>query len=254
MNHNDISRLDGSDPLARKRDQFLLPENSVYLDGNSLGCLPVAARQRAYEVVEHQWGQDLITSWNKHGWIDLPVTVGEKIAPLIGAASGQTICCDSISVNLFKILSAALLMCPGRKVIVSQCNNFPTDLYMAQGLQALVGEGRCELRLLEDAEISGQLDDSVAILMLSHVNFRTGRVYDMQMLTEQAHKHGILVLWDLAHSAGVYPVELDRCQVDFAVGCGYKYLNGGPGAPAFVYVARRHHDSFFSTSWRLDGT
>lgn len=245
MNHNDISRLDGSDPLAHKRDQFLLPENSVYLDGNSLGCLPVAARQRAHEVVEHQWGQDLITSWNKHGWIDLPVKVGEKLAPLIGAASGQTICCDSISVNLFKILSAALLMRPGRKVIVSQHNNFPTDLYMAQGLQTLVGEDRCELRLLEDEEIPGQLDDSVAILMLSHVNFRTGRIYDMQALTDQAHKHGILVLWDLAHSAGVYTVELDRCQVDFAVGCGYKYLNGGPGAPAFVYVARRHHDSFF---------
>jgi len=244
MNYQDISRLDGSDLLARMREQFIVPDNSVYLDGNSLGCLPVYAQQRAIDVVDQQWGQDLITSWNKHGWIDLPVTVGEKIAALIGAASGQTICCDSVSVNLFKILSAALSMRPDRHIILSQRNNFPTDLYMVQGLQALVGSDRCELRLLEDSEIDRQLDDSVAVLMLSHVNFRTGKVYDMRMLTELAHKHDILVLWDLAHSAGVYPVELDSCQVDFAVGCGYKYLNGGPGAPAFAYVAERHHDIF----------
>jgi kynureninase len=244
MNYQEISLLDESDPLAQKREQFVVPDNCVYLDGNSLGCLPVAARERAREVVDQQWGQGLITSWNKHGWIDLPVIVGEKIAALIGAAPGQTICCDSVSVNLFKLLSAALSMRPGRNLIVSQRNNFPTDLYMAQGLQSLLGADKCELRTLEDAEIERQLDDSVVVLMLSHANFRTGRIYDMRKLTELAHKHGILVLWDLAHSAGVYPVELDRSRVDFAVGCGYKYLNGGPGAPAFVYVAERHHNTF----------
>lgn len=244
MNNRDVLQLDQSDPLASRRGQFIVPDKTVYLDGNSLGCLPVVSRQRAQEVIDQQWGQDLITSWNRHGWIDLPVTVGEKIAALIGAAAGQTICCDSISVNLFKILSAALVMRPGRNLILSQRNNFPTDLYMAQGLQALLGKDTCELHLVDDDEIAPQLTDRVAMLMLSHVNFRTGRISDMQRMTEQAHQKGILVLWDLAHSAGVYPVELDQCQVDFAVGCGYKYLNGGPGAPAFAYIAKRHQHTF----------
>lgn len=237
------AELDLNDTLAEKRAQFELPPDIVYLDGNSLGCLTVAARQRAQEVVEQQWGHDLIKSWNLHEWIDLPVTIGEKIARLVGAAPGQVICCDSISVNLFKILGAALALRPERHVVISQQSNFPTDLYIVQGLAGLLGSERCELRQLADEELeAGLRSKDVAVLLLSHVNFRTGSVYDMQRLTRLAHDHGVLVIWDLAHSAGVLPVELDAWQVDFAVGCGYKYLNGGPGAPAFLYVAHQHQE------------
>lgn len=237
---NDVRDMDYHDALAHKRAEFDLPADIIYLDGNSLGCLPHAARQRAQEVVAIQWGRDLIKSWNSHGWIDLPVTVGEKIAQLIGAAPGQTICCDSISVNLFKVLSAALMMQPDRSVVLSQRDNFPTDLYIAQGLEQLLGAKRCQLLMVDPEDIAANLNESVAVLMLTHVNFRSGRIHDMQTLTELAHAKGILVIWDLAHSAGVLPLELDRCDADFAVGCTYKYLNGGPGAPAFIYAAKRH--------------
>lgn len=236
----DVRRMDTQDPLAHKRSLFDLHAGSIYLDGNSLGCLPHAARERAREVVEQQWGRDLIKSWNNHGWIDLPATVGEKIARLIGAAPGQTICCDSISVNLFKVLSAALMMQPEKNVVLSQRDNFPTDLYMAQGLQQLLGSQRCQLLMVDADEIEASLHESVAVLMLTHVNFRSGRIHDMSRLTRLAHEKGIIVIWDLAHSAGVLPVELDQCDVDFAVGCTYKYLNGGPGAPAFLYVSKKH--------------
>lgn len=236
---NDIRAMDAQDPLAHKRALFQLPPDTIYLDGNSLGCLPAAAQARSRDVVERQWGRDLIKSWNSHGWIDLPVSTGEKIAHLIGAAPGQTICCDSVSVNLFKVLSAALALQPGRSVVVSQPDNFPTDLYIAQGMQQLLSTQRCELKLIDADNICDCLDDSVAVLMLTHVNFRSGRVHDMQAITRLAHDKGIVVIWDLAHSVGVLPLELDRWQVDFAVGCTYKYLNGGPGAPAFIYAAKR---------------
>ncbi|OFE13608.1 kynureninase [Pseudohongiella acticola] len=235
-----LVQMDRQDPLAAKTAAFDVPAEQIYLDGNSLGCLPVSAKQRAREVVEQQWGQDLIKSWNLHQWIDLPFSAGEKIARLIGAAPGQTICCDSISVNIFKLLSAALMMHNERHVVLSQQGNFPTDLYMVQGLARQLGEDRCSLRLAADDDIASALTDDVAVLLLSHVNFRSGALYDMQAITEQAQARGILVIWDLAHSAGVVPVQLDACRADFAVGCGYKYLNGGPGAPAFLYVARRH--------------
>lgn len=231
---------DTDDPLAHKRNEFLLPPRGVYLDGNSLGCLPLSARQRARELIEQQWGLDLIKSWNSHSWIDLPQRCGEKIAPLIGAAPNQVICCDSISVNLFKILSVALQIQTGRTTVLSTHTNFPTDLYTVQGLQNLLGEQRCRLQLVHDDCLESALQSDVAVLLLSHVDFRTGRVNDMRRLTDMAHQHGVLVVWDLAHSAGAMPVLLDECQVDFAVGCGYKYLNGGPGAPAFIYVAKRH--------------
>ncbi|ALO47355.1 kynureninase [Pseudohongiella spirulinae] len=240
MNTPTAQQLDAEDPLAAKRDDFLLPEQGVYLDGNSLGCLTRQARQRAREVVEQQWGQDLIKSWNSHGWIDLPTRCGEKIAPLIGAAPGQVICCDSISVNLFKIVSAALKLRAGRRTVLSTVSNFPTDLYTVQGLQALLGEQQCRLQLCADTELESALGDDVAVLLMSHVDFRTGYVNDMQHLTAMAHQLGALVIWDLAHSAGAMPVMLDDCRADFAVGCGYKYLNGGPGAPAFIYAAKRH--------------
>lgn len=238
----DPAVLDAADPLAPLRDRFQLPQGKIYLNGNSLGPLPVVAVQRARDTVEKQWGDDLVTSWNRHQWIDLPVTVGEKIAPLLGAAPGQVICCDSISVNLFKLLAQCLALRPGRPVVLSQTDNFPTDLYVAQGLSELLDSQRCELRMVEAAQLATALDESVAVLMLTQVNFRDGSVHDIAALTRAAHAVGALVIWDLAHSAGVLPLYLDDWQVDFAVGCGYKYLNGGPGAPAFIYANRRHHD------------
>jgi kynureninase len=243
MNLEYILEMDRNDPLAHKRDLFVLPDGLIYLDGNSLGALPIAARTMAADAVERQWGQDLIRSWNSNHWIDLPVTVGEKIAPLLGAGPGQTICCDSISINLFKLLAAALKMQPDRHVVLSQNDNFPADLYIAQGLRDLCGPETCELRLFEDDDIEAALDETIAVLMLTHVNYRSGRMHDMQSLTRRAHDNGILVIWDLAHSAGALPLQLDDWGVDFAVGCGYKYLNGGPGAPAFIYAAMRHQES-----------
>ncbi|MGB0214029.1 MAG: kynureninase [Alteromonas oceani] len=236
--------LDRQDALAALRQQFYLPQGTIYLDGNSLGPLPVAAKERAVEVVNQQWGQDLITSWNKHAWIDLPLHCGELIAPLIGAAPGQVICCDSISVNLFKVLSAALQMQKGRSKVITTVDNFPTDIYVIEGLRQQLGEVSCELVLSEESEIETQLDERIAILLLTQVNFRSGRLLDMRRITELAHEKGILVVWDLAHSAGALPVKLDGCNADFAVGCTYKYLNGGPGAPAFIYVAQRHQGEF----------
>ncbi len=236
--------LDEQDILAPLREQFYIPANSIYLDGNSLGPLPVAAKERAINVVNQQWGDDLITSWNKHAWIDLPGQCGELIAPVIGAAPGQVICCDSISVNLFKVLSGALRMQAGRNKVITTADNFPTDIYVIEGLKQQLGEANCELVLCEESDIEAQLDESIAILLLTQVNFRSGRLLDMQRITELAHARGILVVWDLAHSAGALPVKLDDCKVDFAVGCTYKYLNGGPGAPAFIYVAERHQSAF----------
>lgn len=232
-------QLDEKDPLSCKADAFLLPKNTIYLDGNSLGPLPKNAEKRASEVVKMQWGESLITSWNKHQWISLPQQVGDKIGTLVGAKQGQVICCDSISINLFKVLSAALKMHPERKVIATTRDNFPTDIYMVQGLLDLLGDDY-SIRYVDESNISTQLTDDIAVLMLTQVNFRSGFKLDMKAITEQAQSKGILTLWDLAHSAGAFPVYLDDCNVDFAVGCTYKYLNGGPGAPAFVYVARRH--------------
>lgn len=241
MNFDDITALDKADPLAKKRLEFDLPTNTVYLDGNSLGALPTVAKSRIADVVSEQWGNHLIRSWNDHHWIDLPISVGNKIAPIIGAEPGQVICCDSISVNLFKLLSSALSLNSARSIVLSTQDNFPTDLYMAQGLSELLGPDLCQLQLVAEEQIEHNLNEDVAVLLLTQVNFRTGQLLNMEKLTQLAHKKGILVIWDLAHSAGALPVELDKCKVDFAVGCGYKYLNGGPGAPAFLYVAKRHH-------------
>jgi len=240
MNFDEIITLDKADPLAKKRLEFDLPANTIYLDGNSLGALPKSVKSRVAEVVSQQWGNDLIKSWNSHSWIDLPIKVGEKIAPLIGAAPGQVMCCDSISVNLFKLLCSALTLNSERTVVLSTKDNFPTDLYMVQGLSDLLGPDLCQLQMVEEQDIQQHLTESVAVLLLTQVNFRSGRLLDMAKLTRLAHEKGILVIWDLAHSAGALPVELDTCEADFAVGCGYKYLNGGPGSPAFLYVAKRH--------------
>jgi kynureninase len=243
LSRRDAATLDAEDPLARARDAFLLPEGVIYLDGNSLGALPRATPQRLSEAAIAQWGGDLIKSWNVHNWIDLPRRVGDKIAGLIGAGPGEVVAADSTSVNLFKALAAALRLRPERKVIVSERDNFPTDLYIAQGLSALLDRGH-QLRLVDGDALTTAIDDATAVVMLTHVNYRTGAMHDMCAVTAATHAKGALMLWDLAHSAGAVPVDLNGCGADFAVGCGYKYLNGGPGAPAFIWVSPRHQDAF----------
>ncbi|MEI9985820.1 MAG: kynureninase [Aliidongia sp.] len=233
----DLATLDRDDPLRPFRDRFALPEGVIYLDGNSLGAMPKSAPARLREVAEIEWGQDLIRSWNKHGWIDLQQRIGSKIGRLIGARPGETIVADSTSVNLFKLLAAALQLRPGRSVILSEPANFPTDLYIAEGLAALLGGHRLEL--VEPEGLEATLGPDVAVVMLTHVNYRTGRMHDMNAVTQRVHEAGALMLWDLCHSAGAVPVDLTRADADFAVGCGYKYLNGGPGAPAFLHIAER---------------
>jgi kynureninase len=233
--------LDAADPLAAWRRRFALPAGVIYLDGNSLGPLPRATAAIVQDVIRRQWGEDLISSWNRHRWIDLPETLGAKIARLIGARAGEVIVADSTSVNLFKLIAAALRLRPGRRVVVSERSNFPTDLYVAQGLAEWLGE-RVELRLVATTELEAALDDRTALLLLTHVDYRSGRLHDMARLTRAAHAAGALALWDLAHSAGAVPVDLNAAGADLAVGCGYKYLNGGPGAPAFLFVAEGWQD------------
>ena len=237
MNRDDLVALDRDDPLRPFRDRFVLPEGVLYLDGNSLGALPKATLGRLSQVAAVEWGQALIRSWNQHGWIDLQRRIGDKIGTLIGAGPEETIVADSTSVNLFKLLAAALQLRPGRSVILSEPANFPTDLYIAEGLAALLGGHR--LRLVEPAALEAALGPDVAVVMLTHVNYRTGRMWDMDRVTRQVQDSGALMLWDLCHSAGAVPVDLARAGADFAVGCGYKYLNGGPGAPAFLSIAKR---------------
>ena len=240
--------LDAADPLAHYRDRFALPADTIYLDGNSLGCLPKDTPARIAEVVAEEWGRDLIGSWNTADWIVMPQRIGGKIAPLIGAAPHEVIVCDSVSVNLFKLIAAALQMQPGRKTVLSEPGNFPTDLYMIEGFGK---QGLATRRLAERDRILEALDEDVALLLLTHTHYKTGEVFDMAELTRAAHDKGVLVLWDLSHSVGAMPVDLDGCEADFAVGCGYKYLNGGPGAPAFAYVAERHHSALSQplTGW-----
>ncbi len=238
--------LDAQDPLRELRDLFHLPAGVIYLDGNSLGPLPKAAPERIAHAVSEEWGDGLIRSWNTAGWFDLPGRLGDRIAALVGAGPGELVATDSTSINLFKVLSAALSMAaadaPDRKVIVSERSNFPTDLYIAEGL---CRERGLTLRLMEPDEIDGALDGDTAVLMLTHVNYRTGAMHDMRAVTARAHAAGALVVWDLAHSAGAVEVDLTGADADFAIGCGYKYLNGGPGAPAFVWVHPRHAERFW---------
>ncbi len=238
MNRKQLDLLDRNDPLAGFRDRFALPDGVIYLDGNSLGPLPRATPARLAEVVAGEWGQGLIRSWNDAGWMDLPGRVGEAIGRLIGAAPGSVLVANSTSVNLFKLLGAALALRPGRREILTEEENFPTDCYIAAGLAELLGQGH-RLRRAAADELLGALGADTAVLMLTHVNYRTGAMHDMAALTRAAHAAGALVLWDLAHSAGAVPLDLAADGADMAVGCGYKFLNGGPGAPAFLYVAPR---------------
>jgi kynureninase len=240
MHRHALEALDRTDPLAPLRAKFLLPSGVINLDGNSLGALPRSTAARVSRVIENEWGEDLITSWNRHDWIGMPQRVGDKIARLIGAGAGEVVVTESTSINLFKVLAVALKMRPGRRVIVSEAENFPTDLYMAQGLTELLDRDYT-LRLVSARELEQALDADAAVLMLTQVNFRTGALHDMAALTAAAHAAGALAIWDLSHTAGALPVDLNGAKADFAIGCGYKYLNGGPGAPAFVYAAARHH-------------
>ena len=225
--------------FTKTKALFHIPEGIIYLDGNSLGVMPQAAGLRAQQVIMDQWGQQLVKAWNESDWIHLPTKVGDRIARLIGAPQGSITLGDTLSIKVYQALAAALALNPERRVIISDKGNFPSDLYIADGLLKLLGRGY-ELKLADPAEVENYLDTSVAVLMLTEVDYRTGRKHDMQRLTELAHRHGIITVWDLAHSAGAIPVDLTAAQADFAVGCTYKYLNGGPGAPAFIYVAPQH--------------
>ena len=242
MSSRDDLLDDQNEALAHVKEMFYLPENTIYLDGNSLGPLLKRVESRIQKTVREEWGQSLISSWNNHGWIDLSLKVGEKIAPLVGAAAGQVICADSVSINLFKLLVTSLQLNLSRIEVLSVEETFPTDLYMVQGLQKLLGDARCSLRSVNEENLVQHIDESTNLVMISHVNFRNGYVNDLKRIVEAAHAKGAMVLADLSHSAGVLPIQLDAIGVDFAVGCGYKFLNGGPGAPAFLYVNARHHD------------
>jgi len=235
--------LDNQDPLRWLRDLFQVPESMIYLDGNSLGVLPKATPARVAAAVAQEWGKDLIQSWNSAGWFQMPLQVGNKIARLIGAKDNEVVAADSTSINLFKVLSAALTIShsdhPEKKIILSERTNFPTDLYIAE---ALCKERGFTLKLVEAEDLLSELRPDVAVLMLTHVNYRTGAMFSMKAMTALAHSAGALTVWDLAHSAGAVPVDLNDSQADFAVGCGYKFLNGGPGAPAFVWVNPKHID------------
>ncbi|WP_340109772.1 kynureninase [Pikeienuella sp. HZG-20] len=231
----DIAALDRADSLRGKRAEFLIPDGVIYLDGNSLGPLTKGAKARIAATVSDEWGAMLIRGWNDAGWFTAPERVGDRIGALVGAPAGAVTVADNTSINVFKCLSAALAMRPDRQVILSDTGNFPTDLYIAEGLVARLGGGR-KLKTVAPEDVADALDESVAVMMLTEVDYRTGRRHDMADLTRRAHEVGALTLWDLAHSAGAFEVDLTASGADFAVGCGYKYLNGGPGAPAFLYV------------------
>ena len=239
MTLEDIKALDAADPLREKRDLFSIPEGVIYLDGNSLGVLPKATPGAMNDMLHRQWGQDLIRSWNSNDWINAPHRIGDKIGRLIGAAEGQVVAADSTSINVFKALSAASQLNSGRLVLLTETGNFPTDPYMMEGLASATGN-RMIVELVEPSRITDRLAPDVAVLLLTQIHYKSGEVWDMNEITHCAHEAGALVVWDLSHSAGAIFVELDKCRVDFAVGCGYKFLNGGPGAPAYIYVAERH--------------
>lgn len=236
-------------PLAPLKARFDLPPGVLYMDGNSLGVMPRAAAARAAEVITQEWGTGLIRSWNTAGWFELPSRLGDKLAGLLGAKEGELVITDTTSLNIFKALAASLRIQqkrqPERRVILSERDNFPTDLYMIQGMIDLLQQGY-EMRLIDDdLPLERALDEDVAVVLLSHVNYRSGQMHDMAAVTRQAHERGALVIWDLAHAAGAVPVDLNGADADYAVGCTYKYLNGGPGSPAFIWVAPRHIPDFW---------
>ena len=234
----DCAALDANDPLAYVRTRFVLPEGVSYLDGNSLGAMPRGVSDHIAKVIGQDWGIGLIRSWNQAGWFDAPARIGAKLAPILGAEPHQVIVTDTISINLFKMLVAAARMRPGRNKIVAESGNFPSDNYIVDSAARMLG---MRVRRAAAGSIAEAIDDDTAVVELSHISYRTAEILDMAAITAAAHANGALVVWDLAHSTGAVALHLDACNVDFAVGCGYKYLNGGPGAPSHVYVAARHH-------------
>ena len=235
----DVGELDAADPLAEFRERFQLRPDLIYLDGNSLGALPKATHERLSDVISREWGDGLITSWLGAAWSTAPRRIGDKIAGLLGADAGEVIATDSTSVNIFKTLTAALSLRPGRSTLLSEQTNFPTDVYMMQGIEAFSG-GRVKAVTVAPDRVVDALDEDVAVLLLTQVHYKSGRVRDMAAITKRAHDVGALIVWDLSHSAGAIPVDLNGANADFAIGCGYKFLNGGPGAPAFLFAATRH--------------
>ena len=238
----DLVNLDNEDILSSFRDEFHLPKNTYYFDGNSLGIAPKVTHEKMHKVIVNEWGQGIIRSWIDHEWGVSPQRIGNKIARLIGAEDGEVIAADSTSINIFKMIAAALQSNPGRKVVLTEKDNFPTDLYMMQGLENFAPD-KISSKIVPSSELLDSLDESVAALLLSEVNYKTGSITKMKEITQKAHQKGIMVIWDLSHSAGSIPINLNDCLVDFAVGCGYKFLNGGPGAPAFLFAAKRHHQN-----------
>jgi kynureninase len=236
----DLEKLDRADPLAPFRDEFFLPEGTVYLNGNSLGAMPKAAPERARRVIEKEWAEGLIGSMNSAGWFELPSTLGRKVAPLIGAKPDEVVLTDATGINLYKVVAAALELQPDRRVIVMEGSNFPTNNYMVQGLVDQLDKGHT-IRFAEADEIVDAIDEDVAAICITHVHYKTGNILDMAGITAKAQSAGAAAVWDVCHSAGAMPVDLNACNVDFAVGCTYKYLNAGPGAPALLFMAGRHH-------------
>jgi len=232
---DEATKLDAADPLASARARFELPDGVIYLDGNSLGALPAAAAEALATTAERQWGEDLIASWNKHGWIDWPTRIAAKLAPIVGAKPSELLIADSTSVCLFKLLAAALRARPGKRTVLTQRRNFPTDLYVAQGLAEMLG---LTLKAVPAEDVLAAIDGDTAVVTLTHVDYRSAAIHDMRAINDAAHAAGALTVWDLSHSAGAIELDLTGARSDLAVGCGYKYLNGGPGAPAFLYVAQ----------------
>ncbi|MBW2410941.1 MAG: kynureninase [Deltaproteobacteria bacterium] len=241
LTRKDFLELDARDPLVPFREEFHIPEKVIYMDGNSLGAMPKTALERVREVTEREWGRDLIKSWNTADWFNAPQRIGDKIAAMIGAKPGEVVATDSTGINLFKALSAALTINSHRSDIVMEGSNFPTDNYITQGLIAFLGKQH-HIRFVEKDDIMNAIDNKVSVVSLTDVHYKTGHRLNMQAITARAHEYGALTVWDLCHSAGALPIDLNAAGADFAVGCGYKYLNGGPGAPAFIFVAARHQD------------
>jgi kynureninase len=240
---SDLEQLDRADPLASFRDEFFLPEGIIYLNGNSLGAMPLKAAERSRQVVEKEWAEGLIGSMNTAGWYELPRTLGRKIAPLIGAKPNEVVLTDSTGIDLYKIVAAALQIQPDRRVIVMEGSNFPTNNYMVQGLVEQLGDGY-SIRFAEADDLMDAIDEDVATICITHVHYKTGRIHDMAAITKRAHSAGAAAVWDLCHTVGAMPVDLNACQVDFAVACTYKYLNAGPGAPPLLFAAERHHGKY----------
>lgn len=242
LSRQDCVKLDEQDNLAGMRDRFHLPEGVIYLDGNSLGPLPKGAVETLNRTIHQEWGEGLIRSWGEADWFTLPERLGDRMGGLIGAAAGQIVVCDGTSINIFKALNAAMGLRPGRDVIVSEQGSFPTDLYMIEGAIGAAAGYTTRLLGRDGDNLADLLDERVAVVLLSNVDYRTGRLMDMAATAKAVHDAGALIIWDLCHSAGVVPLDLDGTQADFAVGCTYKYLNAGPGAPAYIYAAKRHQD------------